>query len=119
MISPKVLISNITYFGGRRHLAPGTKVGKNCVKPTTDFDTRIAKLQNDKTMLEKRLFKTVAHIEDLKNNIKSLSEGTKPQKAEIKQTEKEVARLEAKKVAAEAVVCDGRRPLSRLLPEVR
>ena len=48
------------------------------------------------------LSKTVAHIEELKQDIKSLREGLKPQKAEIKQTEKEIAKLEAKKAAAEA-----------------
>lgn len=38
----------------------------------------------------------------LKTDIKSLRESLKPQRAEIKQTEKEIAKLEAKKVAAEA-----------------
>ena len=37
-----------------------------------------------------------------KTDIKSLRESLKPQRAEIKQTEKEIAKLEAKKVAAEA-----------------
>ena len=53
-------------------------------------------------MLEEGLSKTVAQIEELKTDIKSLRESLKPQKAEIKQTEKKIAKLEAKKVAAEA-----------------
>ena len=53
-------------------------------------------------MLEEGLSKTVAHIEELKQDIKSLREGLKPQKAEIKQIEKEIAKLETKKAAAEA-----------------
>ena len=38
----------------------------------------------------------------LKTDIKSLRESLKPQKAEIKQTEKAIAKLEDKKAAAEA-----------------
>ena len=41
-------------------------------------------MQKDKAMLEEGLSKTVAHIEDLKTDIKSLRESLKPQKAEIK-----------------------------------
>ena len=59
---------------------PRTKGGKN--HTNTDFDAQIAKL------LEEGLSKTVAQIEELKQGIKSLREGLKPQKAEIKQTEK-------------------------------
>ena len=54
-------------------------------------------------MFEEDLSKTAAHIEELKTDIKSLRESLKPQKAEIKQAEKEIAKLEAKK-AAEAVL---------------
>lgn len=50
----------------------------------------------------KKVFPTVAHIEELKTDIKSLRESLKPQKEEIKQTEKEIVKLEAKKAAAEA-----------------
>ena len=63
---------------------PRTKGSKNRVTASTDFDAQIAKLQKDKAMLEEGLSKTVA------------------QKAEIKQTEKEIAKLEAKKAAADA-----------------
>lgn len=59
------------------------------------------KLQKDKAMLEESLSKTVAQIEELKTDIKSLRESLKPQKAEIKQTEKAIAKLEAKRAAAE------------------
>lgn len=81
---------------------PRTKGSKNRITASTDFDAQIAKRQKDKAMLEEGLSKTVAHIEELKQDIKSLREGLKPQKAEIKQTEKEIAKLEAKKAAAEA-----------------
>lgn len=81
---------------------PRTKGSKNRVTASTDFDAQIAKLQKDKAMLEEGLSKTVAHIEELKTDIKSLRESLKPQKAEIKQTEKGIAKLEAKKAAAEA-----------------
>lgn len=79
---------------------PRTKGSKNHAR--TDFDAQSAKLQKDKATLEKGLSKTVAHIEELKTDIKSLRESLKPQKAEIKQTEKAIAKLEDKKVAAEA-----------------
>lgn len=79
---------------------PRTKGSKNHAR--TDFDAQSAKLQKDKATLEKGLSKTVAHIEELKTDIKSLSESLKPQKAEIKQTEKAIAKLEDKKAAAEA-----------------
>ena len=59
-------------------------------------------MQKDKAMLEEGLSKTVAHIEELKTDIKSLRESLKPQQAEIKKTEKEIANLEAKKAVAEA-----------------
>lgn len=75
---------------------PRTKGSKNCVTASTDCDAQIAKLQKDKALLEEGSAKTVAH------NIKSLRESLKPQKAEIKQTEKAIAKLEAKKDAAEA-----------------
>lgn len=39
-------------------------------------------------MREEGFSETVAYIEELKNDIKSLRESLKPQKAEIKQTEK-------------------------------
>ena len=80
---------------------PRTKGSKNRITASTDFDAQIAKLQKDKAMLEEGLSKTVAQIEELKTEIKSLREG-KPQKAEIKRTEKEIAKLEAKKAATEA-----------------
>ena len=72
---------------------PRTKGSKNCVTASTDCDAQIAK---------EGVAKTVAQIERLKTNIKSLRESLKPQKAEIKQTEKAIAKLEAKKAAAEA-----------------
>lgn len=81
---------------------PRTKGGKNRATTSVDFDAQIKKLQKDKAMLEEGLSKTVAHIEELKEDIKSLRDGLKPQKAEIKQTEKEIAKLEAKKAATEA-----------------
>ena len=81
---------------------PRTKSSKNRVTTSTDFDAQIAKLQKDKAMLEEGLSKTLAHIEELKEDIKSLRDALKPQKAEIKQTEKKIAKLEAKKAAAEA-----------------
>lgn len=40
-------------------------------------------------MREEGFSETVAYIEELKTDIKSLRESLKPQKAEIKQTEKE------------------------------
>ena len=81
---------------------PRTKGSKNRITASTDLDAQIAKLQKDKALLEEGVSKTVAHIEELKTDIKSLREGLKPQKAEIKQIEKEIAKLEAKKAAAEA-----------------
>ena len=81
---------------------PRTKGSKSRVTASTDFDAQIAKLQKDKALLEEGVAKTVAQIERLKTNIKSLRESLKPQKAEIKQTEKAIAKLEAKKAAAEA-----------------
>lgn len=83
---------------------PRTKGSKNRITASTDFDAQIAKLQKDKAMLEEGLSKTVAHIEEVKTDIKSLREGLNPQKAKIKQTEKEIAKLVAKKSAAEAML---------------
>ena len=80
---------------------PRTKGSKNRITASTDFDAQIAKLQKNKAMLEEGLSKTVAQIEELKTDIKSLRESLKPQKAEINQTEKAIAKLEAKKAAAE------------------
>ena len=54
---------------------PRTKGSKNRVTAATDFDAQIAKLQKDKAMLEEGLSKTVAQIEELKTDIKSLREG--------------------------------------------
>ena len=62
-----------------------TRGSKNRITASTDFDAQIAKLQKDKAMLEEGLSKTVAQIEELKTDIKSLRESLKPQKAEIKQ----------------------------------
>ena len=87
---------------------PRTKGSKNCVTASTDCDAQIAKLQKDKALLEEGVAKTVAQIERLKTNIKSLRESLKPQKAEIKQTEKAIAKLEAKR----------RLPLRRKLPKL-
>ena len=53
---------------------PRTKGSKNRIAASTDFDTQIAKLQKDKAMLEEGLSKTVAQIEELKTDIKSLRE---------------------------------------------
>ena len=65
---------------------PRTKGSKNRAK--TDFDAQIAKRQKDKALLEEGLAKTVAQIEELKTDIKSMRESLKPQRAEIKQVEK-------------------------------
>ena len=54
-----------------------TKGSKNRVTASTDFDAQIAKLQKDKVMLEEGLSKTVANIEELKTDIKSLRESLK------------------------------------------
>ena len=59
--------------------------------------------------------KTVAHIEELKTDIKSLRESLKPQKAEIKQAEKEIAKLEAKKAAEAAKKVEAEAVLKNLL----
>jgi len=79
---------------------PRTKGSKNHAK--VDVDAQIAKLQKDKAVLEEGLSKTVAQIEELKTDIKSMRESLKLQSAEIKKVEKEIAKLEAKKSAAEA-----------------
>ena len=81
---------------------PRTKGSKNRVTASTDFDAQLAMRQKDKALLEEGVSKTVAQIEELKTDIKSLRESLKPQKVEIKRVEKEIAKLEAKKVAAEA-----------------
>ena len=86
---------------------PRTKGSKNCVTASTDCDAQIAKLQKDKALLEEGVAKTVAQIERLKTNIKSLRESLKPQKAEIKQTEKAIAKLEPRRL-----------PLRRKLPKL-
>ena len=51
---------------------PRTKGSKNRVTASTDFDAQIEKLQKDKVTLEEGLSKTVAQIEELKTDIKSL-----------------------------------------------
>ena len=51
-----------------------TKGSKNRIAASTDFDAQISKLQKDKAMLEEGFSKTVAHIEELKTDIKSLRE---------------------------------------------
>ena len=51
---------------------PRTKGSKNRATTSVDFDAQIKKLQKDKAMLEESLSKTVAHIEELKTDIKSL-----------------------------------------------
>ena len=79
---------------------PRTQGSKNHAK--TDFDAQLAKLQKDKALLEEGVSKTVAQIEELKTDIKSMRESLKPRGAEIKKVEKEIAKLEAKKSAAEA-----------------
>lgn len=79
---------------------PRTKGSKNHAK--TDFDAQLAKLRKDKALLEEGVSKTVARIEELKTDTKSMRESLKPQRAEIKKVEKEIAKLEAKKSAAEA-----------------
>ena len=56
---------------------PRTKGSKNRVTASADFDAQIAKLQKDKAMLEEGLSKTVANIEELKTDIKSLRESLK------------------------------------------
>ena len=69
---------------------PRTKGSKNRATTSVDFDAQIKKLQKDTAMLEEGLSKTVAQIKELKkNDIESLCECLKSQKAEIKQTEKE------------------------------
>lgn len=54
--------------------------------------------------MEEGIAKTVAQIEELKTDIKSMRESLKPQKAEIKKVEKEIAKLEAKKSAAGVIL---------------
>ena len=66
-------------------------------------------------MREEGFSETVAYIEELKNDIKSLRESLKPQKAEIKQTAKEIAKLEAKKVAEVAKKVETEAVLKKLL----
>lgn len=66
-------------------------------------------------MREEDFSETVAYIEELKNDIKSLRESLKPQKAEIKQTEEEIAKLEAKKVAEVAKKVETEAVLKKLL----
>lgn len=51
----------------------------------------------------------------MKTDIKSLRESLKPQKAEIKQTEKEIAKLEAKKAAEAAKKVEAEAVLKKLL----
>ena len=92
-----------------------TKGSKNRVTISTDFDAQIAKLQKDKALLEEGAAKTVAHIEELKEDIKSLRESLKPQKAEIKQTEKAIAKLEAKKATEAAKKVEAEAVLKKLL----
>ena len=46
----------------------------------TDFDAQIAKLQKDKALLEEGVAKTVAQIEELKTDIKSMRESLKSQR---------------------------------------
>ena len=77
---------------------PRTKGSKNRTK--IDFDAQLTKLQKDKALLEDGVAKTVALIEELKTDIKSMRESLKPQRAEIK-VEKEIAKLEAKKAKAD------------------
>ena len=57
---------------------PRTKGSKNRAK--TGFDAQIAKLKKDKALLEEGLAKTVAQIEELKTDIKSMRESLKPLK---------------------------------------
>lgn len=57
---------------------PRTKGSKNRVK--TDFDAQIVKLQKDKALLEEGVAKTVAQIEELKTDIKSMRESLKSQR---------------------------------------
>ena len=66
-------------------------------------------------MREEGFSETVAYIEELKNDIKSLRESLKPQKAEIKQTENEIAKLEAKKAAEVAKKVETEAVLKKLL----
>ena len=82
---------------------PRTKGSKNCVTASTDCDAQIAKLQKDKALLEEGGAKTVAQIERLKTNIKSLRESLKPQKAKKVAADAKAAEA-AKKVEAEAVL---------------
>ena len=79
---------------------PRTKGSKNRITASTDFDAQIAKLQKDKAMLEEGLSKTVAHIEELKTDVKSLNADLKAKKASVKKLDKEVAKLEARQAAA-------------------
>ena len=79
---------------------PRTKGSKNRVTASTDFDAQIAKLQKDKVTLEEGLSKTVAHIEELKTDVKSLNADLKAKKASVKKLDKEVAKLEARQAAA-------------------
>ena len=79
---------------------PRTKGSKNRATTSVDFDAQIKKLQKDKAMLEEGLSKTVAHIEELKTDVKSLNADLKAKKASVKKLDKEVAKLEARQAAA-------------------
>ena len=81
-------------------LCPEPKEARIASRPT--FDAQIAKLQKDKALLEEGVVKTVAQIEELKIDIKSMRESLKSQRAEVKQVEKEITKLEAKKAKADA-----------------
>ena len=61
---------------------PRTKGSKNRITASTDFDAQIARLQKDKAMLEEGLSKTVAQIEELKTDIKSLRESLRQYRIE-------------------------------------
>lgn len=58
-----------------------TKGNKNRVTASTDFDAQFAQLSKDKAMLEEDLSKTASHIEELKDDIKSLYESLQLHKA--------------------------------------
>ena len=86
---------------------PRPKGSKNKVKATkvtADFAAQIAAKQEEKAAVEAEILKvaasTVAHIEELKTDVKSLNADLKAKKASVKKLDKEVAKLEARQAAA-------------------
>lgn len=79
---------------------PRTKGSKNRAK--TDFDAQIAKLQKDKALLEEGAVKTVAQIEELKTDIKSMRESLKKQRTEVRRKGNRQARSKESQSGSES-----------------